>query len=99
MPTMIDYNSTKWGVRGLFWSLRNTKRLLGEGKPDFRVNLIAPSWIRTNMTKGFQAVVKSRDLNVKIGDVSDCVDVVLRMAADENVIGMIKSVVITNHTY
>jgi 5'-hydroxyaverantin dehydrogenase len=89
MPTVIDYNSSKWGVRGLFWSLRNTERLLGEGKPSFRVNLIAPSWIRTNMTKGFQAAVENRNLNVKIGDVSDCVDVVLRMAADEGVIGIL----------
>src|ERR1700760_1551783 len=23
MATVIDYNSAKWGVRGMFWSLRN----------------------------------------------------------------------------
>jgi 5'-hydroxyaverantin dehydrogenase len=86
MPTVVDYNSSKWGVRGIFWSLRNTERLLGEGKPKFRVNLIAPTWVRTNMTSRLQEVLTA-DSKIKIAEVSDCVHVVLRMAADENVKG------------
>lgn len=88
MPSVLNYNSAKWGVRGLFWSLRNVERILGPGAPGFRVNLIAPTWVRTNMTKGFVAAVGQADESpFKIAEVSDCVDVVLRMAADESVKG------------
>jgi 5'-hydroxyaverantin dehydrogenase len=86
MPTVLDYNGAKWGVRGLFYSLRNLDGLLGEGKPMFRVNLIAPTWVRTNMTRGFSSRV-GEDSTVKIAEVSDCVDVVMRMAADEKIKG------------
>jgi hypothetical protein len=88
MPSMLNYNSAKWGVRGLFWSLRNIERILGPASPGFRVNLIAPTWVRTNMTKGFVARAgEADDSPWKIAEVSDCVDVVLRMAADEAVKG------------
>jgi len=84
MPTILDYNGAKWGVRGLFWSLRNLDHILGENKPLFRVNLIAPTWVRTNMTKEFS---DRMDSAIKIAEVSDCVDVFMRMAADEGVKG------------
>jgi 5'-hydroxyaverantin dehydrogenase len=87
MATVIDYNSAKWGVRGMFWSLRNIGGVLGEGKPRFRVNLIAPTWVRTNMTKGLQSRLEETQSAIKVAEVSDCVDVVLRMASDENVRG------------
>ena len=87
MATVIDYNSAKWGVRGMFWSLRNIGGVLGEGKPRFRVNLIAPTWVRTNMTKGLQSRLEETQSAIKVAEVSDCVDVVLRMASDENVKG------------
>ena len=90
MPTVLDYNSSKWGVRGLFWSLRNLDNVLGEGKPGFRVNLIAPTWVRTNMTKGFSSRVAA-DSPVKIAEVSDCVDVFMRMSADEGLKGELRS--------
>jgi len=90
MATVIDYNSAKWGVRGMFWSLRNIGGILGEGKPSFRVNLIAPTWVRTNMTKGMQSHLDSVDSAIKIAEVSDCVDVVLRLASDENVKGKLQ---------
>jgi len=85
MASVLNYNSAKWGVRGLFWSLRNIEKVLGEGKPRFRVNLIAPTWVRTNMTRGF--VSRFGGDSEAIAEVSDCVDVVLRMASDENVKG------------
>jgi len=87
MPSVIDYNSSKWGVRGMFWSLRNIGSFLGEGKPEFRVNLIAPTWVRTNMTKGIQERITESDSAIKVAEVSDVVDVVLRMASDESVKG------------
>jgi 5'-hydroxyaverantin dehydrogenase len=86
MPTVCDYNASKWGVRGLFYSLRNLDGLLGPGKPQFRVNLIAPTWVKTNMTKGMSSRMDENS-TVKMAEVSDCVDVVLRMAADENIKG------------
>jgi 5'-hydroxyaverantin dehydrogenase len=87
MATVVDYNSSKWGVRGMFWSLRNVEAILGEGKPGFRVNLIAPTWVRTNMTRGIQSRIEESQSTIKVAEVSDCVDVVLRMASDENVKG------------
>jgi 5'-hydroxyaverantin dehydrogenase len=88
MPSVLNYNSAKWGVRGLFWSLRDIERILGPRSPGFRVNLIAPTWVRTNMTKGFVARAgEASESPFKIAEVSDCVDVVLRMAADESVKG------------
>ena len=87
MASVIDYNSSKWGVRGMFWSLRNCGRILGENRPSFRVNLIAPTWVRTNMTRGLQSRLEESNSTIKIAEVSDVVDVVLRMASDENVRG------------
>jgi len=87
MASVIDYNSSKWGVRGMFWALRNIPNILGEGAPKFRVNLIAPTWVKTNLTKRFQAHIEGNNSNIKMAEVSDCVDVVLRMASDENVVG------------
>jgi 5'-hydroxyaverantin dehydrogenase len=89
MPSVIDYNSAKWGVRGMFWSLRNIANILGEGKPKFRVNLIAPTWVRTNMTSRFADRIAGGDSTIKMAEVSDCVDVILRMSSDEGVRGKI----------
>jgi len=92
MPSVVDYNSSKWGVRGMFWSLRDIGAILGEGKPELRVNLIAPTWVRTNMTKGLQAHADKTGMDLSIAEVSDCVDVVLRMASDETIKGRAASI-------
>ena len=91
MPTTTCYNSSKWGVRGLFWSLRNVEQLLGEGKPKFRANLIAPTYVSTNMTRGIKERVKETNSPIKVAEVSDVVHVVLRMVSDEGVKGMCSS--------
>jgi NAD(P)-dependent dehydrogenase (short-subunit alcohol dehydrogenase family) len=88
MPGSTSYNSSKWGVRGLFWSLRNIENLLGEGKPAFRANLIAPTYVSTNMTKGIKERVKASDSPLKVAEVSDVAHVVMRMVSDEGVKGM-----------
>jgi len=87
MASVVDYNSSKWGVRGMFWSLRNIGGILGQGKPQFRVNLIAPTWVRTRMTQGIQGRLESSQSTIKVAEVSDVVDVVMRMASDEGVRG------------
>jgi NAD(P)-dependent dehydrogenase (short-subunit alcohol dehydrogenase family) len=87
MSGSTGYNSSKWGVRGLFWCLRNIDGLLGEGKPKFRANLIAPTYVETNMTKGITQYVKRTNATIKVAQVSDAVHVVMRMVADENVRG------------
>jgi 5'-hydroxyaverantin dehydrogenase len=87
MSGVPSYNSSKWGVRGMFWSLRNMENLLGEGKPKFRANLIAPTWVRTNMTKGLVEYLKKTDAKTLVAEVSDVVDVVLRMVVDQGVQG------------
>jgi 5'-hydroxyaverantin dehydrogenase len=87
MSGVPSYNSSKWGVRGMFWSLRNMEKLLGEGKPKFRANLIAPTWVRTNMTKGLVEYLKKVDAKTLVAEVEDVTDVVLRMVTDENVKG------------
>jgi 5'-hydroxyaverantin dehydrogenase len=90
MPGLPCYNSSKWGVRGLFWSLRNIERLLGEegeGKPKFRANLIAPTYVDTDMTRGLRDHVKRTNAPIKIAEVSDVVHVVMRMVSDEEVKG------------
>jgi 5'-hydroxyaverantin dehydrogenase len=89
MPTSVCYNSSKWGVRGMFWSLRNIEQLLGEGKPKFRTNLIAPTYVSTNMTRGIKERFKETNTPVKVAEVSDVVHVVMRMVSDGNVKGMI----------
>jgi 5'-hydroxyaverantin dehydrogenase len=87
MASVVDYNSSKWGVRGMFWSLRNIGGILGPDKPQFRVNLIAPTWVRTRMTAGIQTRLENSESAIKVAEVSDVVDVVLRMSADENIKG------------
>ncbi|KAF2420285.1 NAD(P)-binding protein [Tothia fuscella] len=85
MTGVLDYCSSKWGVRGLFRALRGAGGVLGEGKPKVRCNLIAPTYVKTNMTKGFWEYMEKA--GVKLAEVSDCTDVILRMASDEKVNG------------
>lgn len=83
MTGSLDYCTSKWAVRGLFRSLRGWS--MGDQGPRLRCNLIAPTYVRTPMTKiGWDYL---EQLGVKLAEVSDCTDVLMRMAADENVIG------------
>lgn len=85
MTGALDYCTSKWAVRGLFRSLRGARWYMGEQGPPLRCNLIAPTYVRTPMTKLFWGALEQ--LGVKMAEVSDCTDVLMRMAADENVIG------------
>jgi NAD(P)-dependent dehydrogenase (short-subunit alcohol dehydrogenase family) len=85
MQTVLDYGPAKWGVRALFKNTRDLPGLLGEDKPQLRVNLIAPSWVRTPMTERF--IERLEQAGCKVANVSDVVHVVLRMCVDEAVQG------------
>ena len=85
MTGVAGYCTSKWGVRGLFRSLRGAHRLLGEGQPTLKCNLIAPGYVKTPMTKNLWALEEKGQM--KMAQVSDVVDVVLRLCADRNIIG------------
>jgi 5'-hydroxyaverantin dehydrogenase len=85
MTGVLDYCTSKWAVRGMFRSLRGAYEILGKDKPKLRCNLIAPTYVKTNMTKNYWSYMEER--GIILAEVSDCTDVVMRMAADETVIG------------
>jgi 5'-hydroxyaverantin dehydrogenase len=86
MVGVPNYGGSKYGVRGIFKALRELpKGFLGEGKPNVRFNMIAPSWIVSGMTSNL--VPHLEKSSVVIGVPHDCAYVVLRMCVDENVKG------------
>ncbi|TLD21783.1 NAD(P)-binding protein [Venturia nashicola] len=85
MTGVLDYCTSKWAVRGLFRALRGARGIMGEKGPTLRCNLIAPTYVKTPMTKSFWGYMEQ--IGLKMAEVSDCTDVLMRMAADENVIG------------
>jgi 5'-hydroxyaverantin dehydrogenase len=85
LPHTMDYQGTKYGVRGFFRSIRGSSRVLGESGARFRANLIAPTFILTNMTAMLEQQLAA--VGIKMGTVDDCVDVMLRIASDEEVDG------------
>lgn len=85
MHGVMDYGSSKWAVRGLFRTLKDMPLFLGEGMPKFRVNLIAPGWVRTAMTAAI--VDRLQESGQTVAEVSDVVHVALRMAVDDDVQG------------
>lgn len=83
VPFSSDYAAAKWGVRGMWRSLRGERGVNGLGGT--QANLIAPTFIRTAMTAGFsQSLV---DAGVKVGEVEDVVQAILRVVADEEIDG------------
>jgi NAD(P)-dependent dehydrogenase (short-subunit alcohol dehydrogenase family) len=59
--------------------------IFGEEKPSLKCNLIAPGFVRTPMTKEYWEYEEKGQM--KMARVSDVVDVVLRLCADQNIIG------------
>jgi len=85
MTGVLDYCTSKWAVRGLFRSLRGARWIMGEGGPSLRCNLIAPTFVKTNMTKNYWGHMEK--MGIKMAEVSDCTDVLMRMISDEKVNG------------
>ncbi len=83
VPFSSDYAAAKWGVRGMWRSLRGERGVNGLGGT--QANLIAPTYIRTAMTAGFsQSLI---DAGVKVGEVEDAVQAILRVVADGEIDG------------
>ncbi|KAF2877742.1 hypothetical protein BDV95DRAFT_444622, partial [Massariosphaeria phaeospora] len=85
IPNTLDYTASKFGVRGIWRSLRNSVSILGHYKPPLRTNLIAPTFIRTAMTTQIESSVLGS--GGKLGEVEDVVAGVLRVATDEGISG------------
>lgn len=81
-PLATDYMASKFGVRGIFKSLRYHEADIGF---PFRANMIAPAFIRTPMIEDVVGMVQS--IGVKVGTVEDVVKGVLRLACDEGIEG------------
>jgi 5'-hydroxyaverantin dehydrogenase len=78
----IEYNASKFGVRGLFKSIRHSTAILGGGAK-FRANLIAPTFIKTDLTASIEPALKKRGF--EMGTVQDVVAGVMRVACDEDI--------------
>jgi len=83
LPFSADYSATKWGVRGIWRSLRGPKGVNSLG--GIQANLIAPTFLRTAMTASF--VSQLEQAGTKVGEVGDAVEGVLRAVADDEVDG------------
>ena len=83
LPFSADYAATKWGVRGMWRSLRGVRGVNSLG--GIQANLIAPTFLRTAMTASF--VEQLEQAGAKTGEVGDAVEGVLRAVADDEVDG------------
>ncbi|KAF2195824.1 NAD(P)-binding protein [Zopfia rhizophila CBS 207.26] len=83
-----DYVASKHGVRGFWKTLRYSNDILrgenGSG-PAFRTNLIAPTFIKTDMTADNEGVVTG--MGIEFGEVDDVVAGVMRVVCDESASG------------
>lgn len=80
IPLFSDYTAVKFGVRGLWKSLRETPEMTG-----MRTNLIAPGLARTPMTEGLVPVFEASGCTML--DVRDVVDAIMRVVADGSIKG------------
>ena len=80
IPLAAAYNASKWGVRGLFRTIREP--LAAEG---IRVNLIAPWLMDTPMSRADSPAFQAVDLPV--GKPAAVVKAVIRCAVDESISG------------
>lgn len=74
------YTASKMGVRGLWQSLRTSSDVTG-----MRTNLVAPHIVRTPMTKDYSGMLE--DNGIKLAEISEIVDVLMRMCCDESIKG------------
>ncbi|KAK3697635.1 hypothetical protein LTR37_017374 [Vermiconidia calcicola] len=78
-PHSPEYDSSKWGVRGLMRCLRRTMPGMC-----MRVIILAPRYIWTRiMTKEFQEMVAGRGL--RFAETADAGAAVLHLASDESI--------------
>jgi 5'-hydroxyaverantin dehydrogenase len=81
------YNAGKFGVRGLFRSIRSKTKDMG-----VRSNLLAPWYIKTPMTADLRKHLKSQGIEegkgITFGRIEDVVEIAGRCAVDESLDGM-----------
>lgn len=80
VPPVADYTASKFGVRGLWKSVRQEARDLG-----LRTNLIGPTFMRTQMIS--QVVSELEGKGAKIGKIDDVVEAIVRLACDNTIDG------------
>jgi len=89
LPLVADYQASKFGVRGLWKAIRGAGGMFG----GVRTNLIAPTFIRTQMVAGIaEDLVKA---GVLLGEVEDVVKVVMRCVCDSSIDGESQIVTLT----
>ena len=84
-PFSADYAAAKFGVRGLWKGIRKNQGCFG----GMQTNLLAPSWIETDMIKDLVGWLKRRGATV--GTVEDVVDAAMRCICDNEIDGMFSS--------
>ena len=80
IPGRIDYTGNKWGTRGLFISLRTELPRLG-----VRVNMMAPYWVATPMTRDLLPALEKQGL--KVGTMDDNVEALAQISVNDNING------------
>ncbi|KAJ5793867.1 hypothetical protein N7457_000466 [Penicillium paradoxum] len=83
MPHLIEYSTSKFGIRGMMRSLRRTEWRFGT-----RVNYIAPWFIKTPMMSNPEALG-----DVEFAEVSDAADAFMHIVSDSDVAGRAISIV------
>jgi len=86
---MTDYQATKFGVRGMFRSLRaeaDPARLYAVPQ-GIRYNLICPTFVKSNMTAGMDDYLAG--IGVHFAELGDAVEGIARVLADESIRGRV----------
>ncbi|KXT12384.1 hypothetical protein AC579_1706 [Pseudocercospora musae] len=81
MPGFVGYSASKMGARGLWKSLRDTIQF----KTSCRTNLLAPHIVRSPMTVDAQPILDGA--GIKVVEISECVDCLLRFCCDREIRG------------
>jgi NAD(P)-dependent dehydrogenase (short-subunit alcohol dehydrogenase family) len=85
LDRVADYNASKFGVRGMWKAIRHSTTILGDDAPPFRSNLVAPTFIRTNMTHTIEPRIQA--MGISLGEIEDVTAGVMRVACDETISG------------
>lgn len=85
LDKVADYNASKFGVRGMWKAIRQANSILGEEGPSFRTNLVAPTFIRTQMTAAGEPGLLA--MGISLGEIEDVSAGVMRLACDESISG------------
>lgn len=86
IPGAVEYSTSKWGVRGIFRTLRET-----EFQHNIRVCYIAPSFVYTNIL-GDGLVQLLNNSKIEWATVEDAAEAVMRIVTDPNVQGICSQV-------